>query len=83
MAHSAVQYDQYMVVFGGFNSNVSSKSLITNDLYVLSLDGSLGNMISQSEAQEAYKYASHLNSLDKSKLNMAGNKLNLTIKQNR
>ena len=37
MAHTACVIDQYVVIFGGLNSNTTT--LVSNDLYVLSLDG--------------------------------------------
>ena len=37
MAHSAVVIDQFVVVFGGLNKE--NNNLISNDLYVLSLNG--------------------------------------------
>lgn len=37
MAHSAVIIDQFVVVFGGLNKD--SNNLISNDLYVLCLNG--------------------------------------------
>lgn len=49
MAHSAVQLSQYLILFGGLNSTNFEKQLISNDLYVLSLDGSIiGNAYVQS-----------------------------------
>ena len=39
MAHIAVQYNQFVIIFGGLGAD---SSLISNDLYVLSLDGNLG-----------------------------------------
>ena len=39
MAHSAVQFNQFVVLFGGLSNE---KQLVSNDLYVLSLDGNLG-----------------------------------------
>ena len=41
MAHSAVQLNQYVIVFGGLSNE---KQLVPNDLYVLSLDGNLGGI---------------------------------------
>lgn len=38
MAHSAVQFNQFVVIFGGLGPD----ALVSNDLYVLSLDGNLG-----------------------------------------
>lgn len=38
-----------MVLFGGFNSTPGCKNLINNDLFVLSLDGSVGNMLTKSD----------------------------------
>jgi hypothetical protein len=37
MAHTACILDQYVVLFGGLNSNTNL--LVSNDLYALSLDG--------------------------------------------
>ena len=37
LAHSAVILDQFVIIFGGFNSKLGT--LISNDLYVLSLNG--------------------------------------------
>jgi hypothetical protein len=37
MAHTACILDQYIVLFGGLNSNTTF--LVSNDLYALSLDG--------------------------------------------
>ena len=37
MAHSAVIIDQFVVIFGGLNKE--TKGLISNDLYVLCLNG--------------------------------------------
>eukprot|EP00347_Sterkiella_histriomuscorum_P007476 403348772 len=39
MAHSAVQYDQFVIIFGGLNQE---RQPISNDLFILSLDGELG-----------------------------------------
>jgi len=44
MAHTACVIDQYVVIFGGLNS--SSTSLVSNDLYVLSLDGNTNAILS-------------------------------------
>lgn len=44
MAHSAVAFDQYIVLFGGLNS--LKRHLISNDLFVLSLNGETGSIIS-------------------------------------
>ena len=41
MAHSAVQLDQFTVVFGGLSTD---GQLVPNDLYVLCLDGNLGSL---------------------------------------
>ena len=41
MGHSSVIQNQFIVVFGGLNNEPTSRSMISNDLYVLSLDGSL------------------------------------------
>lgn len=38
MAHSAVVIDQFVVIFGGLNKETNN--LISNDLYVLCLNGS-------------------------------------------
>ena len=37
LAHSAVTLDQFVIIFGGYNSK--NESLISNDLYILSLNG--------------------------------------------
>jgi len=39
MAHSAVQLNQFVILFGGLSND---NQLVSNDLYVLSLDGNLG-----------------------------------------
>jgi len=41
MAHSAVQLNQFVVLFGGLSND---NQLVSNDLYVLSLDGNLGGI---------------------------------------
>jgi hypothetical protein len=41
MAHSAVQYNQFLILFGGLSNY---NQLVSNDLYVLSLDGNLGGI---------------------------------------
>ena len=49
MAHSSVITDQFITIFGGLNNDSVQRSLISNDLFVLSLDG-LTNGILQSES---------------------------------
>lgn len=67
MAHSAVQLNQFVVLFGGFNSHPDSRNLINNELFVLSLDGDLGNMLSlkdlQMESASFSQIKSNINSL--------------------
>lgn len=45
MGHSSVIQNQFVVVFGGLNNGESGPSMITSDLYVLSLDGSLSSIL--------------------------------------
>ena len=45
MAHSAVIIDQFVVVFGGLNKDTNN--LISNDLYVLSLNGVTNALLSK------------------------------------
>jgi hypothetical protein len=41
MAHSAVALNQFVILFGGL---IGDNQLVSNDLYVLSLDGNLGGI---------------------------------------
>ena len=41
MAHSAVTLNQFVILFGGL---IGDNQLVSNDLYVLSLDGNLGGI---------------------------------------
>ena len=43
MAHSSVILDQFILIFGGYNSKAGT--LISNDLYVLSLNGEHKSML--------------------------------------
>jgi hypothetical protein len=49
MAHSSVILDQFVTIFGGLNNDSDQRSLISNDLFVLSLDG-ITNGLLQSES---------------------------------
>ena len=48
MAHSAVIIDQFVVVFGGLNKETNS--LISNDLYVLCLNGITNALLPKEKA---------------------------------
>ena len=48
MAHSAVIIDQFVVVFGGLNKETNS--LISNDLYVLCLNGVTNALLPKEKA---------------------------------
>lgn len=48
MAHTACILDQYVVLFGGLNSNTNF--LVSNDLYVLSLDGNTHSILPKDSA---------------------------------
>lgn len=41
MAHSAVALNQFIILFGGLSND---NQLVSNDLFVLSLDGNLGGI---------------------------------------
>lgn len=45
MAHSSVILDQFVTIFGGSNNDSDQRSLISNDLFVLSLDGVTNAML--------------------------------------
>ena len=48
MAHSAVIIDQFVVIFGGLNKETNS--LISNDLYVLCLNGVTNALLPKEKA---------------------------------
>ena len=48
MAHSAVVIDQFVVVFGGLNKQTNN--LISNDLYVLCLNGVSNALLPKTKA---------------------------------
>ena len=50
LAHSAVILDQYVIVFGGFNSKIGT--LISNDLYVLTLNGESNCILPKSQEKK-------------------------------
>ena len=50
MAHSAVVLDQFVVLFGGLNK--MTNSLISNDLYVLCLNGVTNALLPKEKATE-------------------------------
>jgi hypothetical protein len=45
MGHSSVIQNQFVVVFGGMNNDSVHRNMISNDLYVLSLDGTLSCIV--------------------------------------
>ena len=50
MAHSAVIMDQFVVLFGGLNKTSSKKgTLISNDMFVLSLNGITNAILSKKQ----------------------------------
>ena len=51
MAHSAVQLNQFIVIFGGLGTD----QLVSNVLYVLSLDGNLDNISLSLEPDQAHQ----------------------------
>ena len=50
MAHSAVVIDQFVVLFGGYNK--VTNSLISNDLYILCLNGISNALLPKEKAPE-------------------------------
>lgn len=50
MAHSAVIIDQFVVVFGGLNKETNS--LISNDLYILCLNGVTNALLPKDKIEE-------------------------------
>lgn len=48
MAHSAVIIDQFVVVFGGLNKETNN--LISNDLYILCLNGVTNALLPKEKA---------------------------------
>jgi hypothetical protein len=53
MGHTSVIQNQFVVVFGGLNNGSNHESMISNDLYVLSLDGSPGCMLAKEITRKA------------------------------
>jgi len=51
LAHTSVIIDSYVIVFGGLNS--SRNSLISNDIYVLSLDNKTQKMIPEAKTKKS------------------------------
>lgn len=52
MAHSAIIMDQFVVLFGGLNKTSSKKgTLISNDMFVLSLNGITNAILSKKQTQ--------------------------------
>ena len=58
MAHSAVVIDQFVVVFGGLNKETNN--LISNDLYVLCLNGVANALLPKNKALLEEKKPLHL-----------------------
>jgi hypothetical protein len=64
MAHSAVQLNNYVVVFGGLNSKPNGRALISNDLSVLCMDGVVGNLMKNYDLERGNKLKSSATSTD-------------------